>query len=379
MATKRQRANGTWEYTVRRKNLLPKPLYLSFESEAAGDKYVADLEKLLDRGIVPAGLVDETPERYTTLSEVIDDYKRLVHVPDSDLSQLLLVRGKYGGTRMAEINYGWAEAWVLKMKREENLAPSTIRHYVGSLARGFDWVLRKQPELLPGGNPLRLLPKRYASYNEDDKKALPKDTAPREDVWRDRRLGEGEEKWIRAIMDGVKPEGRQRPLKLEHKRSLQVLFELALESMMRMSEMYTLELTQISLESRTIFLDRTKNGDKRQVPMTSVVQQMLTGYVEEIGPNGFEGRLFPWWDGDRSPGNMRKTTSMLSKQFSRIFEAAGCPDLRFHDLRHEATSRMHERTTLSDMEICAIGGWKDPRMMKRYSNLRGSNLAAKLW
>jgi integrase len=74
-----------------------------------------------------------------------------------------------------------------------------------------------------------------------------------------------------------------------------------------------------------------------------------------------------------------KTTSLLSQLFGRISDAAGCADLRFHDLRHEATSRLFERTTLSDLEISRITGHKDPRVLRRYSNLRGSDLAAKLW
>ncbi|MDN0073992.1 hypothetical protein QU481_03695 [Crenobacter sp. SG2303] len=39
MATKRQRPSGSWEFIVRRKGLLPKPSYLTFETEAEGDAY----------------------------------------------------------------------------------------------------------------------------------------------------------------------------------------------------------------------------------------------------------------------------------------------------------------------------------------------------
>ncbi|VVD98940.1 hypothetical protein PHO31112_02031 [Pandoraea horticolens] len=52
MATKRFR-NGRWEYVVKRKALLPKPPYLSFDTEAEGDAYVRRLEHQLDAGIVP--------------------------------------------------------------------------------------------------------------------------------------------------------------------------------------------------------------------------------------------------------------------------------------------------------------------------------------
>ena len=47
-----------------------------------------------------------------------------------------------------------------------------------------------------------------------------------------------------------------------------LLFELAIETAMRLSEMFTLTIDQIDLAQRTVFLDKTKNGDKRQVPRT---------------------------------------------------------------------------------------------------------------
>lgn len=74
-----------------------------------------------------------------------------------------------------------------------------------------------------------------------------------------------------------------------------------------------------------------------------------------------------------------KVTSRLSGQFGRLFDAAGCPDLTFHDLRHEATSRLYERTTLTDIQIAKITGHTDPKVLMRYANLRGSDLAARLW
>ncbi len=52
LATKIKRGNS-WEYIVKRKALLPRPLSMTFRDEAEGDTYIARLEKLLDAGIVP--------------------------------------------------------------------------------------------------------------------------------------------------------------------------------------------------------------------------------------------------------------------------------------------------------------------------------------
>lgn len=378
MATKRKRGE-VWEYTVRRKALLPKPLYLRFDSEAAGDDYVARLEAMLDRNIVPPELVEEPAQACKNLAEVIDAYRRALSLPGSDAAQLDVIRSKFGGVRMLDINYAWCEGWVRRMKRIDVLAPSTIRHYVGALARCLDWVMRSQPSLLPSGNPLRILPKRYATYTQEDSASLGPTAKAKTDVSRDRRLLSGEEARIRMILSGAKPAGKERSLALNHQRALNVLFDLALETAMRLREMYTLEISQIDFNQKTIFLEKTKNGDKRQVPLSSIADRLLREYLEEIGESGFSGRLFPWWIGNDSPRVLNKITSMLSQQFGRIFNAAGCADLNFHDLRHEATSRLFERTRLSDLQIAKITGHKDPRMLSRYANLRGSDLAGYLW
>ena len=371
MATKRQRGN-TWHYTVRRAKLLPQPIYLSFESEAEGDEYVRRLEALLDRGIVPEELAN-TKAAAKDLRAQVSEYRSVQHVSvdDNKLLPVVLARLPIGIT-LPELTFTWATAWVSSMKRDQNLAPSTIRHHVGALSRALDWLAAHGAVPL---NPLRLLPRGYSTYTPDDVIAVSKiEGAIKADVERDRRLEPGEEERIRAILAGAKPEDRQRPLELRHSEALTLLFDMALESAMRMREMYTLERSQIDLERRTIFLSKTKNGSKRQVPMSSVLVAKLTGYG-----GGSEVRLFPWWDGNPDKKALAKITSQLSRQFDRIFQAAGCNDLNFHDMRHEATSRLYERTTLSDLKIASITGHRDPRQLKRYANLRASALADHLW
>jgi integrase len=384
LATKRLRSSGHWEFIVKRKHLLATPLYLTFDSEAQGDEYVRKLEALLDRGIVPDEFKND-PDQPRTIAEVISRYQAAQSIPESERMWLKAIAQRLGDTRLQLINYSWAETWITTMKRESHLSPSTIRHHVGALARCFDWAERKGiSAFIP--NPLRKLPQRYAAYTEADSSpllALGKDVP--QDVERDRRLSPDEEKRIRNVLAGEKPEDRQRPLELKWQGALECLFDLAIESAMRMREMYSVSFDQIDFERRTIFLEKTKNGDKRQVPMTTVAQEVILRYLQQIergerGMTGFrreKGLLFPWWDGD--PVSFSATTSLLSRQFSRVFDAAKCKDLRFHDLRHEATSRFFERTKLSDIQISKITGHKEPRVLRRYANLRGSDLAIHLW
>ena len=50
----------------------------------------------------------------------------------------------------------------------------------------------------------------------------------------------------------------------------------------------------------------------------------------------------------------------------------------FHDLRHEAVSRLFELGTLDMMEVAAISGHKSLSMLKRYTHLKAGKLVKKL-
>lgn len=106
--------------------------------------------------------------------------------------------------------------------------------------------------------------------------------------------------------------------------------------------------------------------------MSSVLHRLLVEFLGSLEPDS--PHIFSW-------GNLPvdKARNRVPHLFASRFERAGCPDLRFHDLRREATSRFFERTTLTDTEIAKITGHRDPRMLLRYSNLRASTLSVKLW
>jgi len=373
MATKRRRGDA-WTYTIRRAGLLPKPLYLSFTDEAEGDEYVRRVEALLDRGVVPEEF-GKKREVQVGLRDSVRRYLAAQHVgPDDHELLAIVIQRLPQGMPLADITFTWATGWVTKLKREQNLAPSTIRKHVGALARCLDWLAGHGDVPF---NPLRSLPKGYATYTPADVTAVAViEGKAKGDTERDRRLEPGEEDRISAIMAGEKPKDRQRPLEMNNADELKLMLSMALESAMRMREMFTLSVDQIDMEKRTVFLDKTKNGDKRQVPITTVLRALLKPLLKKRLPGEL---LFPWWDGSTDRKSLERTTARLSRQYARIFSAAGCVDLHFHDMRHEATSRLFERTKLSDLEIAKITGHKSLGQLARYANLRGSTLSARLW
>jgi len=351
MATKRLRSSGNWEYVVRRKGLLKKPVYLTFDTEEEGDREVTKLEAMLDKGIIPQQL-QQPSKAISTVPEAIEEYQGIVAVGESDKPLLAALSRIHKGIALSTVNYEWVENWITSMKRERKIAPSTIRHHVGALSRCFNWSVKKDIMLQ---NPILLLEKGYASYTDKDAKVA---GVRRVDQERDRRISTKEEESIRKAIKSS-----------EWPTQLSLMFTLGIETAMRMRETYTLTADQIDLPKKTIFLDKTKNGDKRQVPLSSVAVKALQATTLKDGP------VFPWWDGDLSQKKLRQITWALSRTWAAVFEAAKCEDLHYHDLRHETTSRIYERTKLTDLQIAKITGHKDLRQLKRYANLRGSDLA----
>ncbi|WP_246610358.1 site-specific integrase [Comamonas fluminis] len=374
MAGKKQFPNGSWQYTFKRKDVLDKPLYLTFSTEKEGDEYAAKLEALLARGIVP--LEHQISESVLTIKDLIQEYERDAHPSAKDISALNTIVKDLGPTRLADINAAWVDHWISMMKRIDKIAPTTIQWKVGALARATDWGMRKGLLTMPD-HALRSLPSGYAQYTKADAAVA---GVSRKDNERDRRLEHGEwEKILEVLAAGVLPRS-QRQLLLTGRRdktALKCIMVLAVESAMRMREMFTLRWSQVALDKKTIFLDKTKNGDKRQVPLSSIALAELRAFrPENANPTAL---VFPFLEGDESAKSLNSTTDFLSRLWVNIFKQAGAQGLLFHDLRHEATSRLFERTSLSETQIMKITGHKSHRMLMRYANLRGSTLADALW
>lgn len=167
MASVRETRTGRFELTIRNK-LLPKPVYLTFETREEADAYGKQVDMLLAAGVVPAdlGRTDAEPKPTEKLRFIIGAWMNTGQPAKSDMEVLRLLQIELGKVLIADITYKWAEAWVKSMKLDasKNYAPSTIRKRIGSLSRCFDWWLR-QADGVNFGNPLKLLPRGLASYN----------------------------------------------------------------------------------------------------------------------------------------------------------------------------------------------------------------------
>lgn len=139
------------------------------------------------------------------------------------------------------------------------------------------------------------------------------------------------------------------------------IVELALETAMRRGELLRLRWEDIDLASRTATLHETKNGYMRVVPLSSGALRVL----ESLSPRA-SGSVFSGLTGEA-----------VKLAFKRATRRAGLVDFRFHDLRHEATTRLFERG-LELMEVASITGHRDPRKLRGYTHLKAEALARKL-
>ena len=67
----------------------------------------------------------------------------------------------------------------------------------------------------------------------------------------------------------------------------------------------------------------------------------------------------------------------INQAFTRLCKRAGLVDIRFHDLRHEATSRLTERGFLIQ-EVSTVTGHQDWKSLKRCTHISPEALARKM-
>ena len=142
---------------------------------------------------------------------------------------------------------------------------------------------------------------------------------------------------------------------------LRPLIILALETGMRRGELLSMQWEHVDLKQRVVHLPVTKNGDFRNVPLSSRAVEQLCF----LRSGKTSGRVF-----DVSGQAVRLS-------WEHLVHRVGVCDLRFHDLRHEAVSRLFE-LGFNVVEVSSISGHKELRMLSRYTHLKAEDLALRL-
>lgn len=148
----------------------------------------------------------------------------------------------------------------------------------------------------------------------------------------------------------------QAPLKarLQGGCRLWAIVSFAIETAMRRGEMVKLRWKHVHLRQGYLELPAsiTKNRKPRIVPLTTRALRILA-----TQPHSGEFVF-------------ATNANTVKLAFKRARARVGSEDLRVHDLRHEGTSRLFEKTDLRANEIGHVTGHTDPRMLERYYNKR---------
>ena len=212
--------------------------------------------------------------------------------------------------------------------RLQTLSPQSVKHELSLLSRVFNAVIREWGIHLPQGNPVSMV------------------IMPRLPHGRDRRLEPGEE-------DQLITQLRNNPM-------MKAIVEVALETAMRRTEIASVKWRDLDLRARTLLIPVTKTGRARRIPLSNRAVEAITR-----PPRRIDGGVF----------GLRPNS--ITQAFDRACKRAGINDLRFHDLRHEATSRLFEKG-FNVMEVATITGHQDLRMLRRYTHIRAEQLVQRM-
>lgn len=169
---------------------------------------------------------------------------------------------------------------------------------------------------------------------------------------RNRRISDFE---IKLLLENLEF-ADQPPTMQKHKVGL--IFLLALETAMRQSEIATLDWSQVSLDECSVRLLATKNGERREVPLSPRALELF----ELMNPKS-HGNIF----------NISADT--VCTTFRKAVKECNIIDLTFHDSRHEACTRLARFFTV--LELAKIIGHRDLKSLMIYFNPTTKELAGK--
>lgn len=341
MATITKTNSGSWKAVVRKSGWPTKTKTFRVKRDATD--WARRIEDEMVRGV----FVDRASSHRYNLTAALDRYlgevspTKKASTEATDIRRAKVLKkylGKYSLTALTPERIGQFR----DQRTKEGKSASSVRLELALLSHLYTTAIREW-RLGLIGNPVSMVRK------------------PSPAPGRNRRLKPSEEKRLLKACDE-----QSNPM-------LGWIVRLAIQTGMRQGEIESLTRDQVDLKRRVVKLTETKNGSARTVPLTKeavkVLREAMGNPVRPIDTLlvffGHPGR-----DGQRRPHTFQPA-------WFRALRSAKIKGLRFHDLRHEAVSRLVE-AGLNDQEVAAISGHKSMQMLKRYTHLRAEDLVSKL-
>lgn len=368
MATIRKRGPYQWEAQIRRKGFPAQSK--TFGTKAEADAWAAVIESEMARGVWTSRAEAEA----TTLLEALERYEHEI------------LPGKKGAEPERSVVRTWKELEIscrrLASVRSADIAcvrdewlklykPATVLRRLAVLSHLFN-IARKEWGMESLSNPVELVRKPQPN-NARTRRIVVYAPIPSANNIAE---ADAERRTDDSELDRV--------IEASESPQLPSIMRLAVETAMRRGEIVGLKWENVDLVKRVAHLPATKNGSSRDVPLSSLAIDVLMGLQarKRNGEPGPKGLVFSIRSDavtrafERAVARARKLYLDQCQVKNKAVDPKFLTDLRFHDLRHEATSRLASIFPLH--ELTKITGHKDPRMLMRYYHPRAEDLAKKL-
>lgn len=325
MAGYRKR-NGKWEVRIRRNN--SKNLSKTFINKEDAQRWAREQESKLDKGIFE----DLTAANNILLKDLINRYIKEVVVNKKSYQSEQYKAQKLSKHKIARLKLIQVSPLVLRDYQQEllkELNPSTVNKYLTLVSVSIKYARQILGIYLPT-NPCEFI----------------------------KRLREPEFKG-----EVIEPDEEKVLLeRAEHSKAkwLKLVIMLGLDCGIRRGEILKIRREDIDFNKHTVILRETKNGLSRRVGLSKRA-------MDEINklPININGKLINCERGD--------TVDFYWQQLKKWTGI----NKRFHSTRHTFATRA-SINGWSITEISAQGGWKDLKVLKRYTHISAEHLAKKL-
>lgn len=365
MGTITKRGELQWQAKVRRKGYPAQSRTFSYKEDA--EKWVRALERELDTD----GFIDRREAEKNTLGEILQRYQREVTPSKKSAAiesvkiDVILKDATLPKLKMSAVTSSAVASW--RDRRLKQVSGATVNREIDVLSAVFNHARREWDIHVENPVPLIKRPEKARA--------------------RDRRFSAEEETYLLAALtggerlaDGTFSKGARNPWLLP-------LVRLAIETAMRRGELLSLTWENVDLKRQTAHLPDTKNGDPRTVPLSTKAVAILESLPRPESDSSEDvlrtGPVFPTTALALRKGFARAIERAREQYFGDCKQAKRRPvagfleDVHFHDTRHEAASRLAEKLT-NVLELSAVTGHRDLRMLKRYYHPRAEDLAKKL-
>lgn len=323
-----------WRALIRRKG--HRAQCKTFRTRAAAEAWAREIETRIDAGQTPALPGDLTMEKVLDAYRDLRDSSRPIADTSNEHYMLRHLSRLLGPTRASALTPQHLVDYC-RARREEGAGPYTCNMEISKLGTAMRYagvslhvVL---PDVVAAARPLL---NHLALIGGGGKR----ERRPTEDELH-QVVGKLEEGFGRVYAEAVR---------------------FAVATAMRRGEITRLTWSDVDEAKRLVLVrdrkdPRRKAGNDQWVPLLGEAWEILQRQPRAAE----EPRIFPVHE------------QTLSKYFKAACDACGVPDLHFHDLRHEGTSRLFEEG-YQIQQVALVTGHKDWRHLRRYTNLKPEDL-----